>query len=113
MEDHVKESLAEAKNCLNQAEEAGVMAYNLCDGILTNIKGFVHEDVTWMKINEHEQKVHEEFQKRLSDARKKLDGIDPLFAWDKGMKQYLSLRQWKSLEMLNFYDKLVKTNEFL
>ena len=113
MDDHVKESLAEAKNCLNQSEEAGVMAYNLCDGILTNIKGFVHEDVVWAKINEHEQHVHQEFQKRLVDSRSKLKDDDPLFAWDKGLRQYLALRQWKSLEMLNFYDKLVKSNEFL
>ena len=112
MQDHIKESLTEAKNILNQAEEAGVMAYNLCDGILTNIKGFVHKQETWMKINEKEQKVHEEFQKRLVDARMKLEGVDPMFAWDKGMRQYLTLRQWKSLEMLNFYDKLAKENAF-
>ena len=107
----IKDSLSEARNALDQDESLGKIAYDICDGVLNNNKAFIHEDVVWKKINEHEEKVHKEFTKRLIEAREKLKNSDPIFAWNDGMNFYMKLREWKSLEMLNFWDKLSKEHD--
>ena len=101
----ISDSIKEAKEALDQVETIGRTAYDLCDGILNNIKGFVHYDIVWKKINDHEERVHRDFKKRTEIARVKLKDLDPLYAWNDGMKFFMELRHWKSLEMLNFWDK--------
>jgi len=104
----IEDNIKEAKDSLNQAEQIGEIAYDICDGKLTNIKGFIHDENIWKKITEHEQKVFKEYSSRITKAKMDLKDVDPLFAWKPGMDMYMKLRHWKSLEMLNFYDKLVK-----
>jgi len=107
----VTESLTNAKSALDTLKENGELAFDICDGILTNIKGFVHDEIVWGKINKHEEKVHQEFQRRLKKANEELKQRPPMDTFNEGMERYLNLRHWKSLEMLNFYDKLSKEHE--
>lgn len=107
----MEKSINDAKAAVDTAEQLGRTAFDIADGILTNSKAFVHDDVVWKKINEHEEKVHKEFTKRIDKARKELEGGDPLYAWEDGMEYYLKLRRWKTLEMLSFWDQLSKDHD--
>jgi len=107
----ISDSITEAKAALDQVEELGKTSYDICDGMLNNIKAFVHDDAVWKKINDHEEKIHKDFKKRLDDARAKLKDRDPIYAWNDGLKFYMELRHWKSLEMLSFWDKLSKEHD--
>lgn len=107
----ITESITEAKNALDNIEQLGETGFNICDGVLMNIKAFVHDQDIWDNINEKEKQVHIEFQKQLEEARKKLKDMDPMFSWQKGMTQYMKLRQWKSMELISFFDKLNKEHE--
>jgi len=104
----VSDSINEAKAALDQRETLGKTAYDICDGVLTNVKALVHDDEVWKKINAQEEKVHKEFKTKMNKAREKLKNIDPLYAWSEGMTYYMEMRHWKSLEMLSFWDKLSK-----
>ena len=108
---HVTDSITDAKNALDNIEQLGETAYDICDGVLQNIKGFIHDETVWNKIQTHENKVHQEFKIRLKKANEELKNMEPLLAFRDGMKKYMKLRQWKSLEMLNFYDKLSKEHD--
>ena len=107
----ITDSLLEAKDALDRANELGRIAYDICDGILLNIKAFIHDEDIWKEVNEHEMKLHKEFQKRIGEAREKLKTKDPLYAWNDGLQYFMELRHWKSLEMLNFMDKLSKEHD--
>lgn len=104
----VNDSINDAKAALDQVETLGKTAYDICDGILTNVKALVHDDGAWDKINKYEEKVHKEFKGKIEKAREKLKNVDPLYAWNDGLNYYMELRHWKSLEMLSFWDKLSK-----
>lgn len=104
----IEEYINAAKTMLDQAVNEGIPAYNMCDGILLNIKGFIHDEVVWDRIRKHEEKLHKEFNKKVDEARGKLKDVDPIFSWSNGMEYMLKLRQWKSGQMLNFYDLLNK-----
>ena len=107
----IEESILEAKNTLNQTEQLGELSYNIADGILYNLKAFVHDEAIRKRISDFEEKLLKDFSKKIIEARGKLDNYDPLLAWKSGVGFYMELRQWKTLEMLTFWDKLVKTNE--
>ena len=104
----VEDSITNAKAALDSVEQNGELAYDICDGILTNIKAFIHSPEIWDKINKHENSVHQEFTRRLNKANEELKQKPPMEIWQDGMSKYMKLRHWKSLEMLNFFDKLSK-----
>jgi hypothetical protein len=80
----------------------------MCDGKLSNLKSFIHDETIWKKVNEKEEKVFREFNKKKDEAKTKLKDIDPLIQWRTGAGFYNDLRHWKSQEMLSFWDKLSK-----
>ena len=104
----ILDTIKEAANTLNKVDEAGEVAFNLCDGMLSNLKSFIHDETIWKKVTEKEEKVYKEFQKKSNEAKVKLKDVDSLLQWNEGAKYYMSLRQWKCSEMLNFWDKLSK-----
>jgi hypothetical protein len=101
-------SIKEAANYLNKTEEIGEVGFNQCEGILGNLKSFIHDEIIWKKISEKEEKVYKEFQKKSNEAKVKLKDVDSLLQWNEGAKYYMTLRQWKCNEMLTFWDKLSK-----
>ena len=107
----ISDSITEAKAALDRVEELGTTSYDICDGVLNNLKAFIHDDVVWKKINDHEEKVHRDFKRKADDARSKLKTRDPIYAWNDGLKYFMELRHWKSMEMLSFWDKLSKEHD--
>jgi hypothetical protein len=101
-------SIKTAKEYLDKVGDIGEMGFNQCDGILSNLKSFIHDEVIWRKIQEKEEKVYKEFQKKTNEAKTKLKDIDSLLQWNEGARYYAELRQWKSIELLSFWDKLSK-----
>ena len=101
-------NIKEAVNYLNRIEEIGEVAFNQCDGILSNLKSFIHDEIIWKKISEKEEKVYKEFQKKQNEAKAKLKDADSLLQWNEGAKYYMDLRNWKCNEMIAFWDKLSK-----
>jgi len=106
----ILDNIKEAKEWLDKVNhpQIGESGFNMCDGILSNLKSFIHDENIWKKINDKEEKVFREFNKKKDDAKVKLKDVDPLFQWNEGAKFYANLRQWKSQEMLVFWDKLSK-----
>jgi hypothetical protein len=112
-EDYINEKIKEAADAINQAPQLGEAAYNIADGILGNLKAFIHDDKLWENITVFEKKTHVLFGKKLQDAKKELATKDPLFQWRYGMKYYMDMRHWKSLELLTYWDTLVKEHKEL
>lgn len=104
----VTENLGKAEDALNNLNELGETAFDICDGILDNCKVHINDVMLWEQVSKKEKEVTDEFKKRRQDATKQLAGKDPFYAWSDGMKFYLELRKWKSLEMLSFWTKLNK-----
>lgn len=107
----VEEGIMEAKDILDKVEQIGDVAYNICDGILSNLKVFVHDDKIMDEINGFEAKVIKQYNIKKKEFVEKLKAKDPLYQWQDGLKCYMELRQWKSMEMLSFWDRLSKRNE--
>jgi len=110
----VKESIAEAKNWIDRKDNPDtdpVICFNMVDGILSNLKSFVHDQVIWDTIDSFEKRIHNDFQSKLTEARSSLEQEDPMFAWEKGLRFYIDLRTWKSQELLSFYDRLSKEHD--
>ena len=76
-----------------------------------NIKIYIHDEKVWEAINKHEKKVYAEFYKRMNNECEKLKDVKPFHSWSKYAEINLSLRYWRSQEMLNFYDKLSKEHD--
>lgn len=110
---YIGEKIKEAADTLNQAVQLGETAYNIADGTLNNLKAFIHDEKIWTDINHFEQKLHNEFQKKMGEARVKLKDNDPFFKWREGMKYYMDLRQWRTIEMITYWDKLSKDHKEL
>ena len=47
---YVIDSINGAKDTLDNVEKLGETAYDICDGILLNIKGFLHDEKVWEKV---------------------------------------------------------------
>lgn len=107
----IEESINDAKEALDNIDSLGRTAFDICDGILTNNKALVHDEIANKKIAEKEQKVYDEYQKRVREARVKLKNSDPYYQWDEGLEYYMKLRRWKSMEMISFWDKLSKEHD--
>ena len=104
----LEESIMEAKEALDNVETLGRTAFDICDGILSNNKAFIHDKILYDEIMNKERQVYEEYQKKIADARAKLKDSDPYYQWDEGLEYYMRLRRWKSMELLSFWDKLSK-----
>jgi len=108
----ILDGITEASNYLNEIEglplEQRKTVFDLADGVLVNIKAFVSNKDAWKKINEYEEKIHQEFSKRLAETRQKLKEDDPLIQWQNGLSYMMDLRLWKTREMLAFWDKITK-----
>jgi len=104
----IAENLGKAEDALNRLNELGEDAFNICDGILHNCKVHIDDAALWEKVHKKESLIVAEFNKRRSEANKKLSGKEPFYAWGDSMNYYLQLREWKSLEMLSFWTKLNK-----
>jgi len=108
----ILDGIVKAENILNEVEGVTLQEretlFDLADGVMVNIKAFVSNEEAWKKINEYEMKTHQEFAKRLNDARAKLKDIDPIYQWQKGLEFTMDLRFWKAREMLAFWDKITK-----
>ena len=104
----IVEQLKIAKEALDRVPQLGEDGYNLCDGILTNLKTFVTEDEVYKKIIAFEDKIFRDFKRKEREAREKLKGIDYLTSFSLGRNFYISLRQWKSTELLNLWTRLSK-----
>jgi hypothetical protein len=110
---YIEEKVKEAADTMDQAVQIGETAYNLADGILSNLKAFVHDEKIWADLTRFEQKIHTEFQKKIDESRIKLKDADPFFKWRDGMKYYMDLRKWKTLEIIGYWDKLSKDHKEL
>jgi len=97
-----------AKQCLDRVPELGEAGFNMCDGILSNLKTFITEDSIWNTITTFEEKLHKDFLKKENEARVKLKDIDSLVQFNTGEAYYINLRKWKSQELLNLWNKLSK-----
>ena len=104
----IVEQLKIAKEALDRVPQLGEDGYNICDGILTNLKTFVTEDEVYKKIIAFEDKLFRDFKRKEREAREKLKGIDYLTSFSLGRNFYISLRQWKSTELLNLWTRLSK-----
>ena len=110
----VKDSIAEAKSWFDQKdnpESNPFVCFNMVDGILSNLKSFIHDKDVWEKITLFEEGIHQTFQGKMKEARDALSQDDPLFAWEKGSRYTIELRTWKSGELLKFYDRLSKEHD--
>jgi len=107
----IEEGVNEAKEALDNIDQLGALAFDICDGKLSNNKAFIHDKNLMSKIEQKETMVYEEYRKRLIDARAKLKDVDPLYQWDDGLEFYMKLRRWKSMEMITFWDKLSKQHD--
>jgi hypothetical protein len=97
-----------AKECLDNVQEIGEAGFNMCDGILSNLKTFVTEESIWNTITAFEEKLYKDFRKKENEARVKLKDIDSLVQFNTGETYYINLRKWKSQELLNLWTKLSK-----
>ena len=108
---YVSDSITEAKNALDNLQQLGGTAFNIADGVLLNIKAFVHDDHVIQKIRTKESQVETEFNRRIKKANDELKDKGPMYSFNTASDKYWKLRHWKSLEMLNFYDKLSKEHD--
>jgi len=104
----ILKNIKTAKEWLDKVGEIGETGFNQCDGILENLKAFIHDEVIWKKVQEKEEKIYKEFQKKSNEAKIKLKEVDSLLQWNEGARYYMELRHWKSMELLSFWDKLSK-----
>ena len=104
----ILEQLRVAKEALDRVPQLGEDAFNVCDGILSNLKSFVTEDEAYRKIIDFEEKLYRDFKLKEREAREKLKGVDYLTSFNLGGRYYMNLRQWKSSELLNMWNRLVK-----
>ena len=102
------DNINEAKNALNQYPSIGEVAFDMCDGILNNIKAFIHTEDAWKELFAHEKKVNQEYTKRIADLNAELKDRPPMDVFKEATELYIKARAWKSTEMLNFYDMLTK-----
>jgi hypothetical protein len=109
--EEIKKSIKEAKTALDSIDTLGETSYDICDGILLNIKAFIHDPEIKKLIDEHETKTFQEFRNRYDKAAKELQNKGPMANWREAADRYIKLRHWKSLEMLSFYDKLSKEHD--
>jgi RecA-family ATPase len=100
--------LKTAKEVLDRVPELGEAAFNLCDGILSNLKTFVTDEKIWVTITTFEEKLYKDFKKKESEARAKLKDIDSLVQFNSGQEYYINLRKWKSTELLSLWNRLSK-----
>ena len=105
---HVEENINDAREAINQYPAIGEAAFDLCDGILNNIKGFIHVDKEWEDLFDHEKKVNIEYAKRINIINNELKEKPPMDIYKETKDRYIRARAWRSTEMLNFYDMLAK-----
>jgi len=105
------EEIKKAKEILDQAPEKGEIANNVCDGILFNLKAFITDEKIYETVDRFEQKVNSDFRQKEIEARSKLKGKDQLTNFNIGIKYYMDLRNWRSAELLNMWNRLVKDTE--
>jgi hypothetical protein len=97
-----------AKECLDRIPEIGETGFNICDGVLSNLKTFITDENVWNTITTFEEKLHKDFKKKENESRAKLKDIDSLVQFNTGQEYYISLRKWKSQELLNLWTRLSK-----
>jgi hypothetical protein len=110
---YILEKIKEAADTMDQAVQIGETAYNIADGILSNLKAFIHDDKIWKDLTTFEQKLHLEVQKKMDEARSKLKDTDVFLRWREGLKYSMDLRKWKTLELITYWDKLAKEHKEL
>ncbi|RLF35430.1 MAG: hypothetical protein DRN08_03065 [Thermoplasmata archaeon] len=98
----VENTLLNIKNLLDSGE------YDACDRMLQDLKAFVHDPKVLDLIVEHVQKVQQEWQQKINEAKQKLEGLNALDHWEEGASYMLELRHWKTLEMLSFWNHITK-----
>jgi len=109
----VSERLIEAGAYLDQAEKMGDNPQALgpliaCDGILENIKVFVHEDEPWEQIHTKEKDLNKIFWENFKKESEKLKDEGEYFKFLKQQKVEVHLMFWKCKQRLGFYDWLTQ-----
>jgi len=107
----LEESILEAKEALDNIETLGATAFDICDGILSNNKAFIHDPKVYDEVMQKEKQVYLEYSKQINEARLKLKNVDPFYQWGDGLEFYMKLRRWKSMELLNYWDKISKKEQ--
>lgn len=110
---YIQEKIHEAADAMDQAVQIGETAYNLADGILSNLKAFIHDEKIWADLSRFEQKLNLQVQQKIEEARAKLKNSDPFLKWRDGLKYSMDLRKWKTLELITYWDKLAKEHKEL
>lgn len=105
------EQLKIAKEALDKVPEIGEAGYNYCDGVLNNLKTFITDTKIYETVSKFEEKLYNDFKQKEIDARIKLKGIDHLTSFNSGIKYYNDLRKWRSTELLNMWNRLIKDTE--
>ena len=108
---NITDSIEKAKAWIEQLDKEGVNALNMADGILHNAKAFVHDPKIKEQIMTHESKIFTDFSKKMLEARKELDKSDLIFRTNDEANYELTLKLWKTQEMLAFWDSINKKIE--
>lgn len=107
----ISDQLKIAKEGLDKVTEIGEVGYNICDGILGNLKSFITDPTIYETVTKFEEKLYKDFKQKEIDARLKLKDIDALTSFNAGLQYYNNLRRWRSTELLNMWTRLVKDAE--
>jgi len=108
---NITDGIEKAKAWVEQLDREGVNALNMADGILHNCKAFVHDVKIKEQITNHETKIFTDFSKKMFEARKELDKSELIFRTNDEANYELTLRLWKTQEMLAFWDAINKKIE--
>jgi len=111
--DYILNQIKEAADVLNHVNELGEAAYNQAEGILSNLKAFIHDPKTWDEITAFEKKLYMEFTAKINAAQKELKEYNPFTGWREGAAFYMKLRQWKATELISYWDRLAKEHKEL
>jgi len=111
--DPVNERMKEAGAYLDEAEKLGdipetLPAFIACDGILDNIKIFIHNEKAWEEINRKEQELNTMFKKEFKEKIEKIKHEDEYMRFLKMRKIEIQIMRWKCKQRLGFYDFLTK-----
>lgn len=108
----ISDSITKAKEALDRvAIDMGEVGFDICERILNNNKAFIHDKEVWKIIHEHEEKLYAEIKKKRDEALIKLKDKSPLDAYEEAAKYDMKIRDWKSKDLLSFWDQLSKEHD--
>lgn len=108
--EYIINEIKKAKDSLDSVNDPriGFTGFDICDGILTNLKIYVTDEKIYAQIIQFEEKLLKDYRLKQKESREKLKGLDMLTQYSVGEYHSAFLKNWKSTELLNLWTRIIK-----